>query len=74
MGVSHARSWSRLLILGAILWAFVAKSRQNLPKLIEGSKGFAWPDVKLEHPILVQMFTSPRTNRILQQSRVDRVG
>ena len=26
MGVSHARSWSRLLVLGAILWAFIAKN------------------------------------------------
>ena len=33
MGASHARFWSRLLVLGAIFWAFIAKSRQNLPKL-----------------------------------------
>ena len=26
VGVSHARSWSRLLVLGAILWAFIAKT------------------------------------------------
>ena len=26
VGVSHARSWSRSLVLGAILWAFIAKN------------------------------------------------
>ena len=26
VGVSNARSWSRLLVLGAILWAFIAKN------------------------------------------------
>ena len=26
VGVSHARSWSRLLVIGAILWAFIAKT------------------------------------------------
>ena len=26
VGVSRARSWSRLLVLGAILWAFIAKT------------------------------------------------
>jgi hypothetical protein len=30
VGVSHARSWSRLLVLGAISWAFIAKSYPNL--------------------------------------------
>ena len=26
VGASHARSWSPLLVLGAILWAFIAKN------------------------------------------------
>ena len=26
VGASHARSWSPLLVLGAILWALVAKN------------------------------------------------
>ena len=33
MGASHARSWSPLLVLGAILWVFIAKNRQGLLKL-----------------------------------------
>ena len=33
VGVSHARSWSRLPVVGAILWKFIAKSYQNLPKM-----------------------------------------
>jgi len=32
VGVFHARSWSRLLVLGAISWAFIAKSYQNILK------------------------------------------
>ena len=31
--LSQARSLSHWLVLGAILWAFIAKSYQNLPKL-----------------------------------------
>jgi hypothetical protein len=30
VGVSRVRSWSRLFVLGAISWAFIAKYRQRL--------------------------------------------
>ena len=33
VGASHARSWSPLLVLGAILWVFIAKNRQGLLKI-----------------------------------------
>jgi hypothetical protein len=44
VGLSQVRSWSHWFVLRAILWAFIAKSRQNLPKLTSdgGSKGLSW--------------------------------